>query len=312
MKTPDRSRRSVTIGVGLRGEAWSATIGWDHGSVREIAQLWHDRRGVPLLGIYSAAKVLIPTVRETLLEDLIPLARQAGEIIMEIYATDFSVRGKADRSPVTEADEKAEAVILSGLARLTPEIPVVSEEAAAAGNIPVVEKTFWLVDPLDGTREFVSRNGEFTVNIALIDEGAPVAGVVFAPALGESYAGAVGVGAFVEENGRRRAIECTRASREGLVVVSSRSHGDSVLLERFLEGRKVASSVTAGSSLKFCLLARGKADLYPRFGRTMEWDTAAGHAVLAAAGGRVTDLAGQPLRYGKPDFVNPHFVASGV
>jgi len=254
----------------------------------------------------------IPLARKALLEDLLPLAREAGKIIMEVYATDFAVRGKADRSPVTEADEKAEAVILSGLVQLTPEIPIVSEEAAAEGRIPVVGETFWLVDPLDGTREFVNRNGEFTVNIALIDDGVPVAGVVFAPAPGELYAGSIGAGAFVEDIGGRRAIACALVSDRALVVVSSRSHGDAEQLEQFLAGRSVASSITVGSSLKFCLLACGKADLYPRLGRTMEWDTAAGHAVLLAAGGRVTDLAGQALRYGKPDFVNPHFVASGV
>ncbi|OGA47640.1 MAG: 3'(2'),5'-bisphosphate nucleotidase [Betaproteobacteria bacterium RIFCSPLOWO2_12_FULL_63_13] len=254
----------------------------------------------------------MPLARKALLEDLLPLAREAGKIIMEVYATDFAVRGKADRSPVTEADEKAEAVILSGLVQLTPEIPIVSEEAAAEGRIPVVGETFWLVDPLDGTREFVNRNGEFTVNIALIDDGVPVAGVVFAPAPGELYAGSIGAGAFVEDIGGRRAIACALAFDRGLVVVSSRSHGDAEQLEQFLAGRSVASSITVGSSLKFCLLACGKADLYPRLGRTMEWDTAAGHAVLLAAGGRVTDLAGQALRYGKPDFVNPHFVASGV
>lgn len=253
-----------------------------------------------------------PEARKALLEQLLPLARAAGEIILDIYATEFAVRGKTDNSPVTEADEKAEAVILRGLAQLTPDIPIVSEEAAAAGRIPAVGQAFWLVDPLDGTREFVNRNGEFTVNIALIDGGVPVAGVVLAPALGRLYAGALGAGAFVEDAAGRRAIACARSSDDGLIVVSSRSHGDAALLERFLAGRKVASSVTAGSSLKFCLLASGNADLYPRLGPTMEWDTAAGHAVLLAAGGRVTDLAGRELEYGKPDFTNPHFVASRV
>jgi 3'(2'), 5'-bisphosphate nucleotidase len=253
-----------------------------------------------------------PAARKALIEQLLPLARAAGEIILDIYATDFAVRGKADSSPVTEADEKAEAVILRGLARLTPDIPIVSEEAAAAGRNPAVGQTFWLVDPLDGTREFVNRNGEFTVNIALIESGVPVAGVVLAPAVGRLYAGALGAGAFVEDAAGRRPIACVRPSADGLIVVSSRSHGDAALLERFLAGRKVAASVKAGSSLKLCLLASGDADLYPRLGPTMEWDTAAGHAVLLAAGGHVTDLTGQELRYGKPGFANPHFVASGV
>lgn len=249
-------------------------------------------------------------MRSSLLEQLVPLARAAGELILEVYATDFAVRGKADGSPLTEADEKAEAVILRGLAQLTPDIPVVAEEAAAAGHVGAAGEVFWLVDPLDGTREFVDRNGEFTVNIALIENGVPVAGVVLAPVTGRLYAGALGAGAFVEDASGRRVIACARARTDGLVVVSSRSHGDAVLLEHFLAERKVASSVKAGSSLKFCLLAGGDADLYPRFGPTMEWDTAAGHAVLLAAGGHVRDLTGEELRYGKPGFANPHFVAS--
>ena len=171
---------------------------------------------------------------------------------------------------------------------------------------------FWLVDPLDGTKEFLKRNGEFTVNIALIERGTPVLGVVLAPASGRLFAGAAGAGAFVEdESGRRMTIVCRRVPAAGLTVVSSRSHGDVEALNAYLAGRIVASHVTAGSSLKFCLVAGGEADLYPRFGRTMEWDTAAGHAILRAAGGRVTDLNGAELRYGKPDFANPHFVAMG-
>ncbi len=246
-----------------------------------------------------------------MLEKLIPIARAAGAAILEVYSTDFGVRTKSDASPVTEADERSEAIILERLAPLTPDIPIVSEEAASRGAIPATGRSFWLVDPLDGTKEFIGRNGEFTVNIALIDGGAPVLGVVLAPALDRLYAGAVGAGSFVEESGGRRDIACARAGKDGLVVVSSRSHGDAQALDRFLAGRKVTESVSVGSSLKFCLVAAGKADLYPRLGRTMEWDTAAGHAVLRAAGGRVTDLAGKDLLYGKPDFANPHFVASG-
>lgn len=247
-----------------------------------------------------------------MLEHVIPIARAAGDAILEIYATDFEVRDKADASPVTEADERAEARILAELARLTPEVPVVSEEAAAGGRIPSIGACFWLVDPLDGTREFVSRNGEFTVNIALIENGEPTLGVVLAPALGRLFGGARGVGAFAEEAGRRRAVACRRPPADGLTVVSSRSHGDREALEAFLAGRRIASSAYAGSSLKFCLVAAGEADLYPRLGRTMEWDTAAGHAVLAAAGGRVTEPGGEELQYGKPQFANPHFVAMGL
>ena len=247
------------------------------------------------------------------------IARQAGAVIMAEYATDFRVQGKADASPVTAADERAEALILAGLAAGWPQIPVVAEEAVAAGHIPAVGSQFWLVDPLDGTREFVSRNREFTVNIALIDQGQPVLGVVFAPALGlqgRLWAGAAGHGATLEDEAGRRPIACRAAPAGGLDVLASRSHGDVAALDaflaRYLAGRRVASLHNAGSSLKLCLLAAGQADLYPRLGRTMEWDIAAGHAVLAAAGGSVCRVDdGTPLRYGKPGFENPHFVAAG-
>ena len=242
---------------------------------------------------------------------LLPLARAAGDAILAVYATDFAVRGKADASPVTEADERAEAVVLAGLARLTPDIPVVAEEAVAAGRIPQVGGRFWLVDPLDGTKEFINRNGEFTVNIALIEVGRPVLGVVLAPALDRLFAGAAGAGAFVEDRGARRAIACRKVPAAGLTLVASRSHGDAAALEAFLAGRAVASQTNAGSSLKLCLVACGEADVYPRLGRTMEWDIAAGDAVLRAAGGRVCTLDDVPLGYGKPDFANPHFAAWG-
>jgi 3'(2'), 5'-bisphosphate nucleotidase len=240
------------------------------------------------------------------------LAREAGEVIMGIYASDISVRGKADASPVTEADERAEAVILRGLAALAPEVPAVAEEEVAAGRVPEVGERFWLVDPLDGTKEFIGRNGEFTVNIALIEGGRPLLGVVLAPALGRMFLGQAGVGAWVEDALGRRAIHARRPPAEGLTVVASRSHGDADALAEFLAGRKVAAQRSAGSSLKLCLVAAGEADVYPRLGRTMEWDIAAGHAVLAAAGGRVLTLAGEPLAYGKPGFDNPHFAAWGV
>jgi len=247
-----------------------------------------------------------------LLEALLPVVRHAGAAIMQIYATDFAVRGKDDASPVTEADERAEALILPELARLTPAIPVVSEEEAAAGRIPAVGECFWLVDPLDGTKEFINRNGEFTVNIALIEDGEPVLGVVFAPALDRLFAGATGVGAFVEDKGTRRPITTRIPPAAGLTVVASRSHGDADALAAFLAGRKIASQTNAGSSLKLCLVAAGEADVYPRLGRTMEWDIAAGDAVLRAAGGIVRTLDGAMLRYGKADFANPHFAAWGT
>ena len=251
------------------------------------------------------------TDRAHLLDALLPIARAAGAVIMEIYASDFEVLAKKDASPVTQADEAAEKVICAALNVLTPDIPVVAEEAFSAGGQWELGRRFWLVDPLDGTREFVSRNGEFTVNIALIEAGVPVLGVVYAPAIGKLFAGAVGAGSFIEDGSGRRPISCRAVPDDGLTVVASRSHGDEQALDRLLAGRKVASRTNAGSSLKFCTVAEASADLYPRLGRTMEWDTAAGHAVLSAAGGRVTDLAGKDLRYGKPGFENPHFLACG-
>ena len=244
-----------------------------------------------------------------LLNDVIAITREAGALIMKIYQSDFEVRGKQDASPVTEADEKAERLILERLSTLQSQFPVVSEEAAAAGYVPEMGKCFWLVDPLDGTKEFINRNGEFTVNIALIEDGKPVLGVVFAPALDRMYAGAKGLGAWLEVKGERQAIECRSIPEDGLDVVASRSHGDADALDKFLGGRLVRSLKSAGSSLKICLVAEGEADLYPRLGRTMEWDIAAGHAVLVAAGGQIHDLNGDVLSYGKRDLSNPHFYA---
>ena len=248
----------------------------------------------------------------TLLDELVPLVREAGALVMRIYATNFEVEIKEDASPVTLADQCAEKVIVEGLRRLTPEIPVVGEEAASAGDIPDVSSRFYLVDPIDGTKEFISRNGEFTVNIALVDHGVPVLGLVLAPALGRLFAGVAGQGAWVEDDGGRRAIAARRVPPEGLTVVGSRHHGDDAAVDALLAGRLVAAHRTVGSSLKLCLVAEGAADVYPRFGRTMEWDTAAGNAVLRAAGGAVRTLDGEPLRYGKPGFENPDFAAWGL
>ena len=244
------------------------------------------------------------------------IAERAGKVILAYYVdvADIEVRAKADASPVTEADEAAEAFILKALATLTPEIPVISEEAMAAGRAPDISGgLFWLVDPLDGTKEFLSGNGEFTVNIALIRDGAPVAGVVHAPALAMTWVGAEPDGAsFSQTDQPPMPIEARGLPEAGAVVVASRRHGDVRELDRFLADYHIEEQIEAGSSIKFCLLASGKADLYPRFGRTMEWDTAAGHAVLLAAGGSVTRAdTGEALTYGKPGLENPHFIARG-
>ena len=255
---------------------------------------------------------LAPTEACSLLDALLPLVARAAERILEIYAQDFDHRLKADRSPVTEADEAAEALILAGLQRLTPDWPVVAEEAVARGEVPRVEAgPFWLVDPLDGTREFLARRGEFTVNIGLARAGAVVLGVVAAPALGVCWYGAAGVGAFRREgDGEARPIRVRPADPARLVAVASRSHRDAAT-DAWLQRHGIRETVAAGSSLKFCTVAEGRADVYPRFGRTMEWDTAAGQAVLEAAGGRVTTIDGARLTYGKPGFANPGFIAWG-
>jgi 3'(2'), 5'-bisphosphate nucleotidase len=250
-----------------------------------------------------------------LLTGIVALAREAGAETMKYYGGTAPVRTKADASPVTDADEAAEAIILAGLARLAPDVPAISEEAMArgmAGFTGAAPAWFWLVDPLDGTREFVSRNGEFTVNIALIHDGAPVLGVVHAPAIGVLYAGGAGRAMQTRGDAAPAAIRARRAPANGITVVESRSHGDRDATAAFLGDFTVAERKPAGSSLKFGLIAEGAADLYPRLGPTMEWDTAAGHAVLDAAGGRVTTLSGAPLRYGKPGFKNPDFVAHGA
>ncbi|MGE4220118.1 MAG: 3'(2'),5'-bisphosphate nucleotidase CysQ [Alphaproteobacteria bacterium] len=248
-----------------------------------------------------------------LLPEVCDIADRAGIAVMEVYARDFETVYKNDHSPVTDADIAAEAIITPALQALLPGVPVVAEEAASAGRIPTVgDRPFWLVDPLDGTKEFVNRNGEFTVNIGLIVDSRPVLGVVLAPAMGASYAGAEGQGASMRRDGGARApIHVRHTPAAGLTVVASRRHGDPETIQRYLAGRPLADTRNAGSSVKFCLLASGEADLYPRFGPTMEWDTAAGHAVLNAAGGRVTTEDGAELRYAKPNFRNPNFIAWG-
>ena len=255
-----------------------------------------------------------------LLPGLLEIAQSAGEAIMSIYASGAKARLKDDATPVTEADITAENVILAGLAKLAPGVPVVSEESVAAGYVPALKDRFFLVDPLDGTREFLSRNGEFTVNIALIERTMPALGVVFAPALPRLFWAERGIGAFeaaaTSTSGgipdARRLMAVTVPARN-LRVVASRSHRDS-LTENWIRNCDTGRLVFAGSSLKFCVIAAGEADVYPRFGRTMEWDTAAGHAVLLAAGGKVLTEGETPLTYGKVEagFANPAFIASGA
>jgi 3'(2'), 5'-bisphosphate nucleotidase len=248
-----------------------------------------------------------------LVDGLRAVAERAGRAILDVYESDFAVHEKADASPVTEADHRAEALILDALrGDIGGGYPIIAEEEVEAGRIPsLTDGPFWLVDPLDGTKQFVSRRGEFTVNIALIEERRPLLGVVHAPALGHTYWGSP-LGAFaVTDAGGPHAIQCRPMPARGLVAVASRSHRTAET-DAFLARHDVAETITSGSSIKFCLVASGRADLYPRTGRTMEWDTAAGHAVVRFAGGRVTDMSGAELTYGKPGFANPHFVVTGA
>lgn len=246
-------------------------------------------------------------------EQIGEIARRAGRVIMDIYRTDFDVESKGDSSPVTRADQEAEDLIFRSIGQgITSEFPMVGEEAASAGNIPnIKDRPFWLIDPLDGTKEFVSRNGEFTVNIALIENGLPILGVVHLPVTDDTYIG-TRAGSFAQYGGDGTAgqIQCRKPAADGLVAIASRSHG-SEAVETYLEGLPIKQRIGAGSSLKFCRVAEGKADIYPRFGPTMEWDTAAGHAVLMYAGGEVIKEDGTALQYGKPDLRNPFFIARG-
>ena len=251
--------------------------------------------------------------RAALAAALCEIAHRAGREILAVYESDFAVLDKADGSPVTEADTRAERVILAGLAECARDIAVVAEESVAADGLPDIDdRRFFLVDPLDGTKEFVGRSDEFTVNIALIEDGAPTAGVVHVPALNETYWTA-GDGTAWRSRGAAAAqrIACRTPGSGGLVVIASRSHRNPAI-DAYIERFDVAEIVSAGSSLKFCRVAEGAADLYPRLGRTMEWDIAAGHAVVAAAGGTVETLNGRPVVYGKPGFENPHIVARGL
>jgi 3'(2'), 5'-bisphosphate nucleotidase len=253
------------------------------------------------------------------------VALEAGDATLEFFDESGFVdaRAKQDGSPVTEADRVAEEIILKALAELTPGVPVIAEESAGAGNIPDIagHECFWLVDPIDGTKEFIAGRPDYTVNIAFIRAGVPVVGVIYAPVPGELYAG------YTDQDGNAKAIRYLDDSetekeifvreppRQGLTVVASRNHGDDARLGHFLDGHKVEKLLKRGSSIKLCAIASGRADLYPRFGETSEWDIAAGDAILRAAGGMLLGPDGKPMAYGKADrnFVNPAFVAcSGV
>ncbi|MBW0007572.1 MAG: 3'(2'),5'-bisphosphate nucleotidase CysQ [Sphingomonas sp.] len=244
-----------------------------------------------------------------LLEEIAEAAREAGEAILTVVRRGFDVEAKQDSSPVTEADRAAELVILAALARAAPGVPVIAEEEVAAGRIPAHGDVFFLVDPLDGTKEFVRGGDDYTVNIGLIEGGTPKLGAVFAPATGRLHGGLVGEGAWLEDGNARQPIS-SRARGEHLTAVASKSHLNQATIDYLREAAGECDYVAIGSSLKFCIVAEGKADIYPRASPTSEWDTAAGQAVLLAAGGLVDGPDGEALRYGKPTFLNRGFVAT--
>jgi 3'(2'), 5'-bisphosphate nucleotidase len=247
--------------------------------------------------------------RKQLLEDIALAAREAGEAILELVRRGFNVEHKEDLSPVTEADRAAELIILAALAKAAPGVPVVAEEEVAAGRIPEIGDTYFLVDPLDGTKEFIRGGDDYTVNIGLIANGAPLLGAVFAPARGSIYAGVAGEGAWIEDSNGRRAIR-TRDRGQAITAVASKSHFNQPTADYLADAVGECDYAGIGSSLKFCIVAEGKADIYPRLSPTSEWDTAAGHAVLLAAGGCVDGPDGTPLAYGKHAFINRGFVAT--
>jgi len=274
----------------------------DDATVAMLSRLCHP----PPPGLESA----VPSDPEALLALAVRLARAAGEVVLAVRARGCAIETKPDASPVTEADREAEALILAGLAGTA--IPVIAEEQVAAGAALAPAPLFWLVDPLDGTREFAAGRPDFAVNIGLAREGRPVLGAVALPATGELFAGLVGAGAWKEDASGRRPIAARRVPEQGAVVFASRHHADDPRIAAFVAAHPGARLVSVGSALKFCRVAEGAADLYPRFGPTMEWDTAAPQAVVEAAGGTVTVEGGGPLRYGKPGWTNPGFLCRGA
>jgi 3'(2'), 5'-bisphosphate nucleotidase len=251
---------------------------------------------------------LIPEHKQ-LLEDIAVAAREAGEAILELVRRGFDVEHKQDLSPVTEADRAAELIILAALAKAAPGVPVIAEEEVAAGRIPEFGDLYFLVDPLDGTKEFIRGGDDYTVNIGLISNGTPLLGAVFTPARRQLHAGIVGQGAWLEDVNGRRPIQ-TRANANSITAVASKSHFNQPTADYLAEAVGKCDYVGIGSSLKFCIVAEGRADIYPRLSPTSEWDTAAGHAVLLAAGGSVDGPDGNPLGYGKRAFINRGFVAT--
>ncbi len=250
----------------------------------------------------------IPERDPVFLHQLCEIAKRAGEVIMAARQAGVAVEYKADNSPVTHADEAANAYIVAQLAARFPDIPIVSEEGAQEAK-HADAASFWLVDPLDGTKSFIRGEDDFTVNIGLIEQRVPVAGVVYIPARDTMYFGSDQAGAFRRSgDGTHTRIQVNTPQGNRRAVIMSKHHA-SPELERYIAPYEVTEKVAAASSLKFCLVAEGRADLYPRTGPTMEWDTAAGHAVLLAAGGRMTTLEGEPFLYGKPEYRNPGFIA---
>jgi 3'(2'), 5'-bisphosphate nucleotidase len=250
---------------------------------------------------------------DPLLDIAIRAALAAGEAIMRVYAEPIEVIQKSDQTPVTEADLASERVIVKMLTEAFPDIPIVSEETAPEDGFKPPAARFWCVDPLDGTKEFIAKNGEFAVCIGLIEDERPVMGVVHGPARGVTY-GSNGKGTAIrlQGGGAPEAISARAASPEGLVAIHSRTNENSRRLAEYFQGRSILGRVSCGSALKFGVLAAGEADIYPRFGTTMEWDTAAGQAILEAAGGSVVTIAsGERMRYGKHDLKNEGFVAWG-
>jgi 3'(2'), 5'-bisphosphate nucleotidase len=247
--------------------------------------------------------------RQALIQGLGEAAREAGEAILTVVRRGFDVEAKSDCSPVTEADRAAELVILAALARLAPGVPVIAEEEVAAGRIPAHDEIYFLVDPLDGTKEFIRGGGDYTVNIGLIEGGSPTLGVVYSPATGRLLGGAVGEGAWLDEGQGAKPI-ATRERGSAVTAVASKSHLNQATVDYLEAAVGLCDFASVGSSLKFCIVAEGLADIYPRAAPTSEWDTAAGHAVLVAAGGLVDGPDGSPLRYGKRAFLNRAFVAT--